>query len=405
MITLSVVGGLVFSRFTSNNPTGEKAGTVNVSGIDFKCRLPVLAGAAGGFISFPDGAVSIDRSLNLSYKGNYGNTYDAQVGKWVPVPRSALSPDGRSYAYLAQTTGVPGATSSMTLHTHEIVSGKDRVLWEGSGSPMGFQVTWLAGGIYFLAALSPGAGPQTGPMFPSLYVADANQAGTPRRVGPNPAPQPPTGPGSYSSPDMFALVGANAAWGTGNRVPKEIPSKEAPSSDRPPAPPVPGTYGPDRILRMDLRDGSVSTWFTVAGTEMVSLMGLDAQGRPILALFEPPNKTAAPTMKSDGPPKARLLLLTGSSQTIEMTSPTSDFRLGSQPSADSHGVWFGGWNAVWFYSPNGGFRQIATIPEGVFPSPSMPPGYPMKGGPASDGRSSMPAYMQGTMVMPAGPCA
>lgn len=396
VLTVSVVGGLLYSRLAANNRGGEKSGLVTVSGVDFTCRLPVLAGAAGGFISFPDGAVTIDRSINLGYKGGYGYTYDAQVGRWVPVPRSALSPDGRSYAYLAQTTGVPGAMTSMSLHAHEIVSGKDRVLWEGSGSPMGSNsITWLPGGIYFSAVLLPGGSP-LGPSYSAVYVTDPNQPGTPRRVGPNPPPQQPTpGQASFAGPDMFTVVGGGAAWGVGNRVPKETPS--------PDKPPAPGTYGPDRILHMDLRDGSVSTWYNVSGTELVSLMGLDAQGRPILALYQATLKTG-PVPGSDGPPRPRLLLLTGAGQTVEITSGATDFKFGGMPSADAHGIWFGGRNSVWLYTPNGGFRQVATIPDGLFPSPSPPPGYPQKPV-ASDARSGMPAYMQGTFVTPAGSCA
>jgi hypothetical protein len=394
VLTLGVVGGLVYSRLATSNLPGERSGVATVTGVDFRCRLPVLAGASGGFISFPDGAVTIDRAVSLDFnKGFYGYTYDAQVGKWEPVPRSALSPDGRSYAYLAQTSGVPGQMTSMSLRTHEIVSGKDRILWEGSGSPMGPNtVTWLPGGIYFSAVLLT-AGDVQGLAFPSVYVADPNQPGIPRRVGPNPPPQPPTaGQTSFSVPDMFTLVGGGAAWGMGNRIPKE-----APSMDKPPAP---GTFGPDRILRMDLRDGSVSTWYSVSGADLVALVGLDAQGRPILALYQPPTSKFGP----DGPPVARILLLTGAGTTAVIDSGSADFRLGSQPWADSHGIWFGSWNSIWLYTQSGGLRQVATIPSGLFPSPSLPPGYPNKGSSASDARSAMPSYMQGTLVTAAGSC-
>src|SRR5713101_7867500 len=197
------------SRLGASKRPDETRGVSTVTGIDFKCRLPVIAGASGGFISFPDGAITVDPKVNVNfYKGQYGFTYDSQVGKWVPVPKSALSPDLRYYAYLAQTTGVPGETASMSLHTHEIVSGKDRVVWEGGGSPMGPNfVTWLPGGIYFSTVLGDATGP-IGPVFPAIYVADPNKPGTPRRVGPNPPPQPPSpGQSNVSGPDVFTLVG------------------------------------------------------------------------------------------------------------------------------------------------------------------------------------------------------
>lgn len=397
IVTLGIVGVLVYHRLSASPVSGLTVGSVAVSGVDFKCRLPLLAGAAGAFISFPDGGVTIDHRVSLdSFKGGYGYTYDAQVGKWVPVPPSALSPDGRSYAYLAQTTGVPGEMASMSLHIHDIGSGNDRVLWQGQGSPMGPSfVTWVAGGIYFSAVLLPVGGPD-GPAFPAIYVADPNHAGTPRLVGPNPPPQPPSPVQTdYSGPDMYTLVGAGAAWGTGNRVPTE-----APAPDKPPAP---GTFGPDRVLRMDLRDGSVSTWYTVSGTDLVSLMGLDAQGRPILSLY--PLQTA-PLPDIYAPPQVRLVLLTGPNQSIDITSGNPNFHLGGSASADSHGIWLGSWDSIWLYTQNGGLRQVATIPAGILPSPTPPAAYPAKGGPVASGAGpGIPSYMQGTLVMPAGPCA
>src|SRR5258708_27613013 len=159
LLTLAVVGGFAYIRLASRAQNDQAVGSVAVGGVGFSCRLPVLAGTSGAFISFPDGAVTIDHSLALSpYKGGYGNgyTYDAPVKKWVPVPRSSVSPDGRSYSYLAQTTGVPGETATLSLHTREIAGGKDRVLWEGCGSPTApTYVPWLPTGIYFSSVLIP----------------------------------------------------------------------------------------------------------------------------------------------------------------------------------------------------------------------------------------------------------
>jgi len=170
---------------------------------------------------------------------------------------------------------VPGGTTFASLHTHEIASGKDGVLWEAAGSPTGPNVlTWLPGGIYFSAVLVSAAGRNTTPL-PALYVSDPNHAGPPRRVGPNPPPPPPTpGQPNYSGLEVFSLVGGGAAWTTSYRVPKQAPS--------PKNPPSTGAFGPDRVLRMDLRDGSVSTWYKVNEPDLISLMGLDGQGRPIL---------------------------------------------------------------------------------------------------------------------------
>ena len=399
LLTAGVVAGLVYHRHGASSVTGQAVGSATVSKVDYSCRLPVLAAASGAFISFPDGAVTIDHSVALSpFKGGYGYTYDAQVKTWVPVPGSAVSPNGHSYAYLAQTTGIPGQMTSMSLHTHEIASGKDQVMWEASAAMGSNQVTWLSGGIYFSAILLP-AGSQEGPAVPAVYVANPNHPGPPRRVGPNPAPQAPTpSQPNYSGPDMFAYFGDGAAWAVGNRIPTESPS--------PNKPPAPGTYGPDRVLRMDLRDGSVSTWYKVSGTDLVSLMGLDGQGRPILSLFQPkPWTEGGPPPNTNEPPPTRVLLLTGPNQIVELTSGNADFHPGTLPLSDSHGIWFGSWDSVWLYTPGGGFRRVATIPAGLFPSPSPPPGFPPKSVPASGAKLGLPAYMQGTLVAPAGSCS
>src|SRR5690349_3574432 len=95
LLTAGVIGGLVYHRLGGRSVSGRAVGSAVVSGVDFSCRLPVLAGAADAFISFPDGAVTIDHLVALNpYKGGYGYTYDQQARSWVPVPGSAVSPDG-----------------------------------------------------------------------------------------------------------------------------------------------------------------------------------------------------------------------------------------------------------------------------------------------------------------------
>lgn len=396
VVTLAILGGLVYQRLSARPINNQPIGSASVSGVNFNCRLPVLTVGAAGFISFPSGAVTIDRRVTVDpYKGEFAYTYDAQIARWVPVPGPAMSPDGQSYAYLAQTTGVPGQMMSTSLHTHEIASGKDRLLWEAPGSPMGpGTVAWLRGGIYFSAAMGAVGGPET-VVLPAVYVSDPNHQGAPRRVGPNPPPQPPSaGQPDYSGSTAFTFFGGGAAWGVDIRAPKQAPP--------PNSPPAPGDYGPNRVLRLDLNDGSVSTWYEASDTEFVSVVALDGQGRPILALLQPSLKTE-PQAGVTTPPVAQLQLLTGPNTTIDITSGNVNFHFGSMPSSDSHGIWFGSWDSVWLYSQNLGLRQVATIPTGVFPSPSLPPGVQGKGAPPS-GAPPMPSYMQGTLVTPAGSC-
>jgi hypothetical protein len=153
---------------------------------------------------------------------------------------------------------------------------------------------------------------------------------------------------------------------------------------------------------MDLRDGSVSTWYSVGAPDMISLTGLDAQGRPIVGLVQLSLK-AAPQQGVYVPPVSRYMLLTGPNQIVEINAGHPDFHAGTMPWADSHGIWFGSWNSVWLYTVAGGLRQVADVPSGTFPIPSPPPGMPPKGGPPFI-PPPIPAYMQGTLISPAGPC-
>src|SRR5260370_38989541 len=107
----------------------------------------------------------------------------------------------------------------------------------------------------FSAVLFPAGAPEAF-AYPSVYVADPGQPGAPRRVGPNPPPQPPNpGQPDYSGPGMFTLIGGGAAWATGNPVPKE--------ASAPQQPPAPGTCGPDPNLRRELPEDRVSNPVTV----------------------------------------------------------------------------------------------------------------------------------------------
>lgn len=60
--------------------------------LQLACRLPISAphAGAGGFVNFPAATFTADASSL--------DSYDSALSKWVPVPRSAISPDGRRYA-------------------------------------------------------------------------------------------------------------------------------------------------------------------------------------------------------------------------------------------------------------------------------------------------------------------
>jgi hypothetical protein len=77
-------------------------------------KLPVSNGqpASGGFVTFPQGTFTADPASAVKADNVYGLSFDRAVAKWVPVPRSWVSPDGARYAYWEwQTPALPDADS------------------------------------------------------------------------------------------------------------------------------------------------------------------------------------------------------------------------------------------------------------------------------------------------------
>jgi len=157
LVAVALVGSLMYFRLgQSHQPASEVAvGTVSIaSQLDFKCRLPINVYNSVAMLSLPDGAVSTDSSIKPApngAKGSYGPwgyTYVAQAARWLPVQEQWVAPDGRSYAYATNTTGVPGQPySTGAVHVVEVAGGRDRQLWQGEGNTNIVGVG--PGGVYF----------------------------------------------------------------------------------------------------------------------------------------------------------------------------------------------------------------------------------------------------------------
>lgn len=65
------------------------------------CRLPISNGqpGSGGFVVFPSAKFQADPASSVKSDAVYGMSFDLAAGKWLPVPRSYISPDGTRYAY------------------------------------------------------------------------------------------------------------------------------------------------------------------------------------------------------------------------------------------------------------------------------------------------------------------
>jgi hypothetical protein len=131
-------------------PTPVEASTAQPAGTPATavCRLPVAGGDAptdgiathgarghGGFLQIPGGTFASDSSSL--------GTYVLGAGKWVPVQRAWVSPDGKSYAY-PEYRSTAGPVTGI-IHVVDIASGSDRPL--GVPAPS-MPISWEAAGIY-----------------------------------------------------------------------------------------------------------------------------------------------------------------------------------------------------------------------------------------------------------------
>lgn len=205
------------------------------------CRLPLYAGGpgSGGFLVFPDQTFIGDPRSGVTapspspggtpspppgpYAGSpgwYGLTYDQAASKWLPVPRSWVTPDGKHYAYPDPSDGIYVVNISNNTQT-EIGSGKRWNLLDVE-----------AAGVY-----------ATEPSQAGLWLV------------------PFTGsPSQLTSGGYWTAVGGGAAYGTAtSAVPQGVATL---------------------IERFDLKSHTTQDWFQVYGATSYPF-GFDAAGHPI----------------------------------------------------------------------------------------------------------------------------
>jgi hypothetical protein len=249
-----------------------------------------------------------------------------------------LSPDGASYAYTVDHGGVPGAGESSQIMVRD-AAGHDREVWHGDGYVQ--LAGWTADGIVFvLQPKGDGLG------VTEVRVVDPAHPGSTRRIGPNPPLDPKApAPGQLPLFTGTALIGGGAIWTTYDPRPPSLTS---------------GSKSPDAVARMDLRTGQVSTWYTAPAGHVAVLIGLDAQGLPVLSV-SPAVDERIRTTPPPVPPRT-LEVLTGRDQ----AQPVA----GADPSqywdaafGDAHGTWISTQDALWLLD-GGGLRRVGTMPPG-----------------------------------------
>jgi hypothetical protein len=317
-------------------PTATSAVSMPLVPLGFSCRLPIFRPFSGsanpppvvGSWSLPDGRLSFGAAPRFPQQGSgdqsqpAGFSYDRVFSLWLPVPRNAVSPDGKHYAYHMAGKDVFDPKEDV-LHIVDVATGHDQVypaIPPNAGlSPERFVVLdYAREGIYLALAYE---GPLRG-----LWLMDVSTGGIRHLV-------------DFS---YLQVVGGGAAW-LGSVNPAD-----------PSHPPAGLVTDPDTIDRFDLATGVRTTWLYMAGMA-VYVIGLDLAGHPIVEA-------------SSGSPAGdiQLLLLTGpgTSQAI-FTGTWTELNGNSgevgTPIADSHGVWFGSSAGIFLYSAAGGFRKVSDL--------------------------------------------
>lgn len=287
----------------SQSPTTSPS----LAGQALSCHLPVRwaapDGFKGGFLSFPDQALTVDPNASLFY--------DRAFAKWLPAVRTQVSPDGRRYAYAGDTLN---AYAGGKLHVVDIATGVDTVVYSG-GTPYSV-VDFAAASIYVTSAPAPDGATQ------GLWLVDPS-GGEPKLL---------------SSEILDPAVGGGAAWGLHFNA-----------AD--PSPVAGGVEGPlNEVLRFDLGTGASTPWFYRPGAR-VWILGFDAAGHPFVRVYTEAKVTV------------ELWLLQSQSQAIRLFTGggSTPAQLGA---VDSHGVWFDSFraspNSVWLYA-GGSLQKVATI--------------------------------------------
>jgi hypothetical protein len=258
-------------------------------------------------------------------------TYDAPVGRWLPVSRNQVAPDGLSYVYAEEFYGpLPAYPSGAggccppptggTIHVADAASGKDKLAVNFSGFPDYQPIQYTADGVYLQAECN---GPAQGcnelwqldPTTGKLGVAVAAQG------------------------DWWA-VGEGHAWFV--------------------TPLSTGANAAIQLIRVDLKIGATEMWFnlpagsaTNGNAPSMLILGTDGDGLPWVAL----NSTSP----------SSLLRFTAPNQSQQMFDADGPY---SELVTDQNATWFAVVNnasptptslGLYRFTPQSGVSQVSAL--------------------------------------------
>jgi hypothetical protein len=298
------------------------------------CRVPFTDFKTTGFISYPDGTFTADPSAAITpdprrpgfahtaaspvltgVAGNGNETYDWKFSRWLPAAHELVSPDGSQYAYselipnpASQGLGGPPPLGTL-IHVVDVATATDHVVYQSADllSAAAFRPE----GIYLFQPA--GIANTVRPFY--VWLVDPSTHSAHKLLG-----------GKIVGPGTSALT-AGTLWimATDPSNPKGAPT----------------------LLRVELSDGSQSTWYEPT-TTFAGFLGLDGLGRPIVSTFSGTNGDPGTTW-----------IVTAASTTHQI----AEAGFSAMAIADGHGVWLSG-NGLFLYTAAGALNKVSNVVGG-----------------------------------------
>jgi hypothetical protein len=304
IVLLSACGGIP----ASSPSTSSSAGPLS-------CSLPVTMFMQNGQIySGQSGFISVPSGTFTPGPNKEGSTYDRAYQRWLPVLPAQVLPDGSMYAYEVELS------DAYEIHVVQVANGLDKMIYRMAYDNAYGILAMKPDGIYLVPILHR-SGVAVGLWLLSSTkptLTAVRGAGTSR----------------------WQVIEGGAAWG--------------------------GPVGGNRLDRLDLSTGVVSTWFLHDVAEQTTMglgygpfiVGFDASGRPLITIYPPLPTTASPARTE---PLPEVWLVSSPDQATRLSGmQIPDQGLGAGVT-DSHGIWFVGADGFYLYTDSG-FTRAAPKP-------------------------------------------